>query len=1322
MADASQLVFSIPSSVTIPGTNATSDTNRFLTTLSNWMQTREGLLGDGSQKVVTLADLQELGLVPDASKGITQTYDLTSSLADSEGPGAPRDLVVTSRIWANELSWTNPTDDDLSHIEVWCATASQSRDDAELIALVTKPVVTFSHGAVSTQQSHTYWIRAVDYAGNHSAWCPPDAQGGYVAPPGLEHTIAEVLAALQGRITEDQLYQALVSRINALDTDGITIVPDVFESGVIGGLYDFYLDGTRQDLQFKSDVATLQATASDHFSRLTDLAADSANLTASLETLQTALGSLQDDTQSLAAKDVLLALDISGLHSTAQAQLDRIEALDAQVSVLIADDFDVNNFYTVGQYVRYDGKIYCCIQDITSTPAPLPTETAYWKESPDIVSLVGGMETRVDALENRITTTVSNASFNLLTSRVTAAESTLMQQADEISLKVAQGSFDLLQGRVSGAEADIAVQAEQITSKVDQDTFNVLQGRVTTAESSIVQNANAITLAASQADLDTITNQVSSLSTTVGIHSGSFEVLTTSIVGPIALLEGVAEHGIMAETFADVAGLDNRLSLASLRIDSAEANINLRATQASVDSGINSLSTRIGNAELDINAAEGVLLQHTQRLQDIDTDLDSVKDTAAKAAISIDALSGITLANSIGISNLNNRTGVLEGRIDQAQIDISALNGVSISHTSRLDSLTSSVSNSVGALSADIDDNMAAISAVDTYARAVNTTVQTHTGNIAALRSDVNLNIADITSLETVAEALESRVGAAELDVDSLQGITASHTTSVGSLVTLTTTLQATSDGHAASINSLNSAVASQGSTISGHTASINGLNTTVGAQGANITTLTTRTTALETRVGSAETRISSVEGVTSTHTTRISSLTDSVTTLGTNSEEHTSQINDLTDAADALDVLTSLHTGQLNNLATLTGTQTADIDNLLSRTTTLETRVSGAETSVNSLTGITGTHTTRLDTLTATTNSLGVTSSTHTTQISSAQTSLNAIKGQWTVKLQQDGTRTAVAGVGLMLDPLSSASEFMVIADKFMVVDPATSSGAAPLVPFVIGEVAGQYAVGIDGNLVVDGTIMGRHIDAGAITAAHLAADLAVVNTIRSGNYSAGTTGWKFTGTGGEINSGVAINGNLLVNGSVTGQKIAANSITAANIAAATITGAQIKANSLNASTVLASNSIGTSLLQADSITADKIAAGAITADSIAAHCITSDQIVVDGVDIQSIARGVIKEFVVSEGDVHNSILTAEIESLSKAIALIFLKHTRTTSSTSVIKVYRNGVLDRQVILEPPGGVEQNQTYIVSTTLFGVGIYCSDELATAKILLISYK
>lgn len=92
------------------------------------------------------------------------------------------------------------------------------------------------------------------------------------------------------------------------------------------------------------------------------------------------------------------------------------------------------------------------------------------------------------------------------------------------------------------------------------------------------------------------------------------------------------------------------------------------------------------------------------------------------------------------------------------------------------------------------------------------------------------------------------------------------------------------------------------------------------------------------------------------------------------------------------------------------------------------------------------------------------------------------------------DGT-PVIAGIGLGVDS-KTGSNFIVMADRFAFVSPTyTTTGGVQQMkyPFVIGTVGGVSTVGINGQLVVDGTITADKIKANSISA--ISANLGTVN-----------------------------------------------------------------------------------------------------------------------------------------------------------------------------------------------------------------------------------
>lgn len=107
-------------------------------------------------------------------------------------------------------------------------------------------------------------------------------------------------------------------------------------------------------------------------------------------------------------------------------------------------------------------------------------------------------------------------------------------------------------------------------------------------------------------------------------------------------------------------------------------------------------------------------------------------------------------------------------------------------------------------------------------------------------------------------------------------------------------------------------------------------------------------------------------------------------------------------------------------------------------------------------------------------------------TSVGAVQETVDQLNGVWTLSVNVDNR---VVGQ-IKLDGSSALSEFSVLADKFIVVHPSANN--TTIQAFVIGLVDGVSTVGINGDLLVDGTILARHIDVDTLSA--IAADIGTI------------------------------------------------------------------------------------------------------------------------------------------------------------------------------------------------------------------------------------
>ena len=119
--------------------------------------------------------------------------------------------------------------------------------------------------------------------------------------------------------------------------------------------------------------------------------------------------------------------------------------------------------------------------------------------------------------------------------------------------------------------------------------------------------------------------------------------------------------------------------------------------------------------------------------------------------------------------------------------------------------------------------------------------------------------------------------------------------------------------------------------------------------------------------------------------------------------------------------------------------------------------------------------------------SSLSTTVNGNTASIQTQQTTLNGLSAQYTVKVDNNGH---VAGFGLASTATNgqTISDFIVLANRFSVIDPNNGS-AAPTVPFTVQNgVCYMQNVVVSGALIQDATITGAKIANASISTAQIA------------------------------------------------------------------------------------------------------------------------------------------------------------------------------------------------------------------------------------------
>lgn len=183
--------------------------------------------------------------------------------------------------------------------------------------------------------------------------------------------------------------------------------------------------------------------------------------------------------------------------------------------------------------------------------------------------------TKISSLVDRFTSVVGVGDKN--ETRLSRAETELIQTTEKIELKASQTDVANIGNRVTSAEGQLVVQSNQIASKVSQSTFDGYTQRVTNAESNITQLSDTIATKVAKTDYDNLNSKVTTQATTITQLSDSITTKANK---------------------TDVDALSNRVSTTETSIVQANNAIALKASQSSLDT----LSGRVTNAESSITA------------------------------------------------------------------------------------------------------------------------------------------------------------------------------------------------------------------------------------------------------------------------------------------------------------------------------------------------------------------------------------------------------------------------------------------------------------------------------------------------------------------------------------------------------------------------------------------------------------------------------------------------------------------------------------------------------------------------------------------------
>jgi hypothetical protein len=325
---------------------------------------------------------------------------------DVTAPSVPTSLSATGVLGYINLSWVNPADKDLNYIEVWESATSSLGAATEIATAFGN---TFNRGNLAPLTQRYYWIRAVDFSGNKSAFVGP--------------------------------VNATTRQIEVGDIGPAVIKYDDFASDVTT-----IFDGLRSDVDARVLI-------SDY------------NITVDFQQ------QLEDATTRLANDALQLAINTSGLESRVNDAGITVDPTTGSVTIqgLSAVEDRVNNVEIDLDAVEAQLTLTATTTYVNDAIAAATLPEATLAALEGLEARVDTVEIDLNALEGAITLTSTGSLYNVndgvlgveaLEGRITVAEG-------EISLKASQTELDDVETRLGSAEITLnSIDAPSITIAV----------------------------------------------------------------------------------------------------------------------------------------------------------------------------------------------------------------------------------------------------------------------------------------------------------------------------------------------------------------------------------------------------------------------------------------------------------------------------------------------------------------------------------------------------------------------------------------------------------------------------------------------------------------------------------------------------------------------------------------------------------------------------------------------------------------------------------------------------------------------------------------
>jgi len=596
--------------------------------------------------------------------------DTFTAVGDAVAPGPPTDVVVQGNFKAIDIFWTNPSDLDLSHVEVHESTTS-TFDDGEIIGRSSgnKYSASFPNAIVTRY----YWVRSVDTSGNVSDWVSGgdgttlllgggDFDNGIIGinffVPDLQDTITGYQTQINAKADEidvDQILEETQDIGDTLDTVAERMLNlAVTQSDTLGLVSDagITVDPSTGSVTIQA-VETLRTEVDSRVNQVEiDLDAAEAEivLKASVTYVDNAIAAAVLDSADLAALTALQAqvnqaeIDIDANESAIALKADQtsLNALDVRLN---SAEIDIDGLQSTITLKANETDLTAVEDRVTTAEITLGAlDVAQISQTVvDTISLKQALD--LSAVTDLQSLLYQYNTRETLKTDIAYAQQTISADVTDNREAIAQARLEL----AAAIDANTATIVSEQSVRASEDAalasdITQLEARVDANESGVSGNATAITNLTAR--VTTAEGTITSQSTDITELENNLSGLTTTVAGNTT--------NITANTSA-VNALTSRVTANETTITAQASDItDLEASLTAAETNITGNATAITSLDTRVTSAEGSI---TSQASAITTLQSSVGNNTAAISTNATTINGVTAQYSVTIDNNDHISG-----------------------------------------------------------------------------------------------------------------------------------------------------------------------------------------------------------------------------------------------------------------------------------------------------------------------------------------------------------------------------------------------------------------------------------------------------------------------------------------------------------------------------------------------------------------------------------------------------------------------------------------------------------------------------------------